>query len=524
MTRGRPDRAVPLLAAALLALVLLAPTLEFPYGRDQATFAWVGHTISRGGMPYRDAWEVKPPGIYLAYAAVARVAPPGHGAMRALRLVDVGVAGTTAALLALLVCRLAGPAGAGAAAVAAGAWYAALYLGGTYWSLAQAESWANLPVVAAVLLLWPPPGSAGACGLQAPGVRRAAMAGLLLGAAALCKFTALLPVIPVAARYLGRRGRPAAACGAGVLLPVLAAGAWLAAGGALGPYLEIQQGFVARYALLGESGPVGRLASLVGHTAGWALANLPAVLLAGVAFLPGAAWAGRRGLLPGAVLVGGLAAAWIQGKYFAYHWQSLYPFLAVAAAVGAGEAVRLLRLPDTARSAWAILLPVCWCLAVQWPLHRDGARLQAGLLPRAQWEKRFGQEGQGDYNYQATARAAAAVRSLSRPGETVLVWGFEPAIYLLAERPAASRFFFNVPVTAPFAERRWREELLREFAWAPPRVLVVVRGDAIPWASGRRDDSAAQLAAWPELRTLVDERFVPVHRIEDFQLYLRRDE
>src|ERR1043166_2581740 len=55
---------------ALLAAPLLAPSLWYPFGRDQGVFAYAGRVILRGGWPYRDVWDLKPPGIYYTYAAM----------------------------------------------------------------------------------------------------------------------------------------------------------------------------------------------------------------------------------------------------------------------------------------------------------------------------------------------------------------------------------------------------------------------------------------------------------------------
>jgi len=52
----------------LLALVVapslqLAPTV-IEQGRDSGIFAYTGKVIAEGGLPYRDAWDNKPPGVY----------------------------------------------------------------------------------------------------------------------------------------------------------------------------------------------------------------------------------------------------------------------------------------------------------------------------------------------------------------------------------------------------------------------------------------------------------------------------
>ena len=65
-----PSRLFLALAGALLLLRL--PSLVQPMGADQGLYAYVGERILAGDLPYRDAWDQKPPAIHYAYAADAR--------------------------------------------------------------------------------------------------------------------------------------------------------------------------------------------------------------------------------------------------------------------------------------------------------------------------------------------------------------------------------------------------------------------------------------------------------------------
>jgi hypothetical protein len=46
-------------------------------------------------------------------------------------------------------------------------------------------------------------------------------------------------------------------------------------------------------------------------------------------------------------------------------------------------------------------------------------------------------------------RIAQQLRDRVPAGEPIYVWGFEPVLYDLADRPSASRFIYNVPQRAP---------------------------------------------------------------------------
>ena len=57
-----------LLAVLLMTFVLHLLVIAEPFGRDQGIFAYIGQTILHGGVPYRDAWDHKTPGLYGVYA------------------------------------------------------------------------------------------------------------------------------------------------------------------------------------------------------------------------------------------------------------------------------------------------------------------------------------------------------------------------------------------------------------------------------------------------------------------------
>jgi len=557
---GKRGPAAPVLAAVIV-VAILAPSLLFPFARDQATFAYIGTVIAGGGMPYRDAWDLKPPGIYLAYALLSAAAPSGGFTLMLLvRAADVAIAAVTGSLLVLLARRwhLEG------AGVAAAAWYAALYLHSTWWSLAQAEAWANPCVLGAALLILR--------GSEQPRGRASLLpylaAGALIGVAALLKFTAPAPVLPFVVLPLFRRDwRALAALTAGVLLPLAAARVWLQAGGAFDAYLDLQAGFLAPYARMNAATVWKRVENVFGYTLPWTGRLLVPMVLAGFA-LWSTRW-GRDGnpgpesrvpspgsgvpspgfrvpspesrtLVTSAFLLG-VAAVWAQNKYFGYHWHSALPWLALLSGAGTSAAAEAAshalnaRTPSpqgeggrrkgeltSRRAVWALaaVAPLLWSLAVSWGTYRDAARTAMGQMSREAWGDRFGVRGSGkDYSFPADLEVAAYLREHTSRGDSVQVWGFEPAVYLFSDRRPPGRFFFNVPVVAPFAPESWRSEFMSTLRDSPPRLFLVVRNDSIPWASGRTDDSAAQLQEWPELGTWLAENYRLEKQIEDFSVY-----
>lgn len=566
-----PRKLLPGLAGAAGAAVLLAPTLWYPFGRDQSVFAFVGSVIARGGMPYRDAWDIKPPGIYLLYALLARLSgADGWRLMHLVRIADLLIAALTGALLVLLARSLRLGTGAVTGTDSGGTfgelplgpiaalWYTATYLQGGFWGLAQAETWANpMALGAALLLLQAARGhqvigklgnweigelgnsGAGKSGGDPVEERERAspdfpvsqfpsfpllLAGALGAGSALLKFSAALPVLPFLALALwrtpGRRRAMLLAFAAGAMAPLAAMGVWLACGGAWDSYIAIQRGFVAPYARSLAGSPLRRAASLVWSTGYWVGQLWLPVGLAAFGALSRERWKQWGTRSAAAALLCGVAAVWVQNKYFSYHWQSALPFVALLAAAGSLQLVERLGLRSRAAVVAAVLPAVAWGLAGQWSYYSALPAYLAGG-PREEWLAHFGRPGGGDYCFLADVQAARYVSACTRPGDPIFIWGFEPAVYLLSDRRPPTRFLFSLPVTSPLSPPSWRKEFLSTIRTRPPELFLVVRNDPVPWASGLADDSAAQLRSWPELSTWLAAHYREETRIEDFTIYRR---
>jgi hypothetical protein len=479
------------IGAALAALVVCAPALRFPLGLDQAVFAYLGRVIAAGGVPYRDAWDVKPPGIHLVYALAAALFTDPGWYVGALRALDCAVAAATALVLGLLARRWLEPGPARTLAVVAAAiWYASLYLAQGYMAMAQPEALANLPAALAVYRCQRRSSDLGV--------------GLLLGAVTLLKPTSLAAVAPVVVLLLAQR--PAAWTAArpvlvGWALPLLAVGAWLAAIGGLAAYLEIVRSFGPGYLQMG--GGAG-----------------PAVLRWGARFaipvaaaLLAATGPGRRPLL--AWLVAALLVVLAQGKGYLYHFDVVVPAVAVGAALGTA------RLAAGARWRPLLLLgcPVLWAGWANRATYVAFAALVSGALPLARWSARF-----HEVSPPVQQRLGQTVAALTTPGQPILVWGLDPAVYILSGRSSSTRFFYHVPLVVPFAPARWREEFLHDLRIAAPALIVTFTDDRIGAATGWQADAAELLRRWSDLRSFVEANYRFQTQLGNAVVYTRREE
>src|SRR5512139_3153664 len=176
MTNILPDDRRTWIILALI--VLLAGLVRYglfglPLERDEGEYAYAGQLLLEGIPPYQEAYNMKLPGMYAAYAVMLSLFGQSlHGIRLGLLLVN----GLTTVVLFLLARHLLRPAGA----LAAAAGFALLSLGqpvlGAY---ANAEHFVLLFALSGLLLVLRAPSPAGYGGMAA--------AGALLGAAMLMK-------------------------------------------------------------------------------------------------------------------------------------------------------------------------------------------------------------------------------------------------------------------------------------------------------------------------------------------------
>ncbi len=419
-SRWRGRLALAGLVALLVGLRLCF--LHEPLERDEGTYGAVAQAILRGDLPYRDAIDLKPPGVYYLYAAA--LALPLDGAV-AIRL----LAAACSALTLLAVAWVARQAGGPRAGLLAAALFAlvapAPVLQG---SSANSEVFLLLPLWLAVGAFLR---ARAAQAAGAAGTGWLLLAGLGLGAAMLVKPVAAptAALLLAAALWPARPGHPwrarLAAAGwlalPGLALALATLGAFAAAG-ALEPFLFWNVAFPLRYA--GGAVVSGPPLWLVLRDLAPELA-LPAVL-----GLPAAAWLlvrrGRHGAAPAAAQAAVLAALLVPvtaaavampGRFFPHYFILLVPALAVAGGLGLdaawarGGALR-------AAAGLAAAASLAAYAARDWPHFTT-------MTPAEVSTAKYGPV------FAESEEVAAWLRPRLRPGDWFLQWGFQPELYFL---------------------------------------------------------------------------------------------
>ncbi|MET0592315.1 MAG: glycosyltransferase family 39 protein, partial [Polyangiaceae bacterium] len=249
-----------LLVACLAGIAYLFLQIAmFRYGRDQGIYAMVAESIRQGGMPYRDAWDFKPPGIFAVFALARALFGASETGIRLLEIMGLG---SVVVAFAIFAARFFGDFRAG---IVAGALAVLVHGELEFWHTAQPESFGGmLTAWALVLATFEPREGDARARLQQ--LAAWAIAGACYGAAFLMKpplgAGALASSAFVTWRMLQKSEKrspldyalPTLVIGAGSAVPILLCVAWYAARGALGDLYEAIFVFAPHYTKLSWEG------------------------------------------------------------------------------------------------------------------------------------------------------------------------------------------------------------------------------------------------------------------------------
>lgn len=540
MIASEPARAVSaMMRLFVLLFVLLAglrlPALVQPAGADQGLYAYVGQRILEGGLPYRDAWDQKPPGVHYAYAAMYGLWPDAA----VIGATDLLVAVLTALALVALGRRLAG--GRGAGEVAALIFLllsnpAFTRLGGVR-VRGQSEIFIGLAITLAFLALW------AGCQTRRDGhpARRGwvALAGALVGIAFLFKYNAAAYGLAmlVGALVLGGDVRTSTGerflarawpLAAGFLVPVAVLVAGFAAGGALEDLYHATITYNLFYSGETYGGWLAFVTYLftfpVRHAwldSFWWLGGLGAAALA-----LGSVRDPARLVVPAWVAAACLSIAINGGRGLPQYFVQAGPALALAAGLLLAGAWR--HAGPLGRAILCALVAVgLWRVTPfdkAFETTRHDLRMTLGQVSRDDYLARFGDLDAGDkYSALAMKQLADHLRSATRPDDHVLLFGFSPDALVQARRLSATRFFWSRPVIVGFEAGRAGygvEGLLAELEATRPPVVVLQARDWDPDGP----DSLTYFLGEPRLAGWLGEHYAPAPALGQFKLWTRRVE
>lgn len=531
-------------AVLVIGLTLAAlPVLTYPMGRDQGMYANIARAILHGGLPYIDAWDIKPPAIYYIYAVDIAIFGGGSAALRVVDLLTVPL---TLVGIYWLGKRLANR----RMAVLAMVMFSVFYFTEQFPSLTQSDTVVTLPMTWAVV-----------CALHAADSPPASRRALLwsIGAGTLCAATlwfkqyyalfvlvlvgyhlwvrlfAQLPTTPLRAKVTAFPWKEALAFALGGLpvglLPVL----YFASNGVLQEMLYVAQG-TARYnaqSFTSFQAFVDQMWNYVQFR--WLQWGVLIVLALAWFVLKIATIIQHRrsansdrqpvsnpqhsGLII-LWLLAGLGFVLLQGKGFDTHWIPMLPPLVLLSADCAQRVLDWIAGIQT-RRAWVVYTLACVALL--------------SILFRGMWFSALpylaGHESLQDYyaNFQANDLKPAEslqmidwLRERVPAGDTLYIWGFRPEVYYLADLRPATRFLAHFPLVSPGYPPEWQQENVDTLWAALPPYVLVMQADEMPWVTGQHKDSHQLLVQYKQLSDWLAYNYVRDTQIGNFLIWKRK--
>lgn len=532
---GAVHRQLWLAVALVYTIIRALPNLSYPIARDQAVYCVLGQGLLEGKHLYVDFWDNRSPGLAYIYAAIVKITGP---VMWCVGAVDVLWLLVIAYFIFRFTERYLGPAAAAISVAVYVNWHAVA----GYWQAGQAETFLMTFIFAAFFLV---------AREDARVKLRHFVAGIVCAAAFLTKYNgaALLPVVillpylepsepgetPPRLRFRisWREWFPRAmvfAAGFLVVLGLVLAYFWHV--GSLGEFWYQQFEIMPRYVAMAVEGTQYL----------WLYAALRTEIVLG--FLTEAtlltalliAWRhgdmARAAPILFAAALGYLAMA-VQVRFHAYGFETCLPFLAMAWGYLAVKAYQ--RFGTMARTfaakGWRVAQVLVWVVLanlIAWVVAGQAIKIGSHYQALAVWW-RNPDASYGSYpwaqpisHFPDQMRVISYLRENLQPEEGVFVWGSEPLIYFLANRPCPTRFALNLPLVSPWSPPEWREEIVETLRHDPPRFLVVARDDAIPYIAFHDMDSEEFIDAYPDLAILISDYYEPVGDLDYFMIYRRK--
>jgi hypothetical protein len=543
-------------AWALVILLLLAtrlPSLVEPAGADQSLYAYVGQTIATGGVPYRDAWDQKPPAIHFLYAAMWRVWP--HESVVAAG--DLVAAGLTACLLILLGQRTFG----GAIGYASACLF--LLLGNPALQRlsgvrvrGQCETFIALAVTAAFVLALEA-GGLEAWRAEGPAQRtrpsqsrsgswRLVLAGAALGLAFWLKYNAAVFILPVL-WLIWRTGQEPDA-DRRAIARALRRFIWLASGFAAVAAMFL--GYFAAHGVLHDLWLATitynvQYSQETYHGAWSALGYLDFPLerahvdllwyLGGIGTIVLTGAFRRHPFTPALIgwMIAACASVAINGaRDLPQYFIQAHPALALSAAVGLWPIVQRGR-PLALRAVLGVTLVAgLWKVGDEPAAFRMGGQPEVvrntrfdlsyarGQIDRDTYLSSFKQQQDVKYVPLDAEQLAEHIRSTTTAADLILVFGFASSVYLQSDRRSASRFFWCRPVMVEFGAPRpgyGSAGLLADLQRHVPAVVALQKH----WGSGAEDPITFFLGR-PSLRRWLEASYVLDQDTSAFTVWRRK--
>jgi len=410
-----------LIAILALSTLLRLVFLHEPFDRDEGQYATIAQEILRGGLPYRDVIEIKPPGTFYLYALAITL----FGATTEAVRVFTAFYSLLTIIAVFGVARLiAGVRSGLCAALVYGVFSTFPLLQGT----SNSEVFLVLPLTLGVWLFL--------LGAESKQRLHFSLSGLCAAFALLIKPVAL-PIIALQLllfffiRPGEGRWKEKVLNISVFLLPVFALAAvtlsYFYLRGGLNDLLYWTIEFPRHYKNVEVIGPsLGKVLIILASTL-----ELPVIFGISSALWLAATRRTVTGMMPLFMIIATCLAIALPGKYFQHYFIMIMPFLAIPAGFGLASIRNMPRLP------FGITLFVL--MAAIWFAVMANYRFYTVYSPEQVSSHKYAES-----TFVKSVAVAAYLREHTKPDDYIFQWGFEPELYFLAGRRCPNPFLVNM--------------------------------------------------------------------------------
>ncbi|MET0183415.1 MAG: hypothetical protein ABW199_11065 [Caulobacterales bacterium] len=211
-----------------------------------------------------------------------------------------------------------------------------------------------------------------------------------------------------------------------------------------------------------------------------------------------------------------LLGIFLQSKFYVYHWFPIYPPLIILAAFGVHDLAKTSGDHRSAARIAAFGAALVFIVQTAAQPVKDTAKAAYFFAIKHDPDGYYRTYEFFKYNAADEVLAAEYLKAHSTPTDRVFVWSVDQAVRLLAERPAATRFSVDLPLSMPSGYRdQYRQEVITDLRRDPPKFFVL----GFPY--GHRKEDAIE--SWPEMGILMMELyarersfgFVDIYRLKN---------
>ncbi|MBN2442832.1 MAG: hypothetical protein JXJ04_15855 [Spirochaetales bacterium] len=500
--------------------------LSMEYGRDQGVFSTVADILAHNGSLYKDAWDLKPPGIYYVYYFAECI---WGDTMLSIRLLELPALLSMLIAFIILSGRYINDWRPGLIA-ATFVMITTIEIG--FWNTAQTETFGGICIIWGLV----------AAGSGQNGIFRLItwicfmIAGLFFTWSAFFKptfcFTFIIGIFysyfiisepkKLSEFAIKKISFIGSAYVIGALIIIAINMIPLMISGSIHYAVDIYMNFLPEYISLSfqESSFLDNVILFFVRWPG----IIKFIILPGLAiflFIPGKNQKEIEGLMlfAGIILII-LLTIILQGKFFEYHYNALIYMTLLISLWGYCKSLKYIKFKSP------VIIFILLLYAFYFPRYELAAmskRISGLLHPQNRIELNDKLYSIYDVNMETNRFVAHWIKCNTKAEDAIYIWGFESIIYDLSDRKPASRYIFNLAQRVNWTNDPARKELMRELQQTMPAVIVVVKNDRHFHITGNNKDSLETLFEFAALHNFIEQYYRYHFTKEDLDVYLLKD-